>query len=29
MWGEDTDELDVGLYELDPDELSGRRVEVD
>jgi nitroimidazol reductase NimA-like FMN-containing flavoprotein (pyridoxamine 5'-phosphate oxidase superfamily) len=29
MWGEDTDELDVGLCELDPDELSGRRVEVD
>jgi nitroimidazol reductase NimA-like FMN-containing flavoprotein (pyridoxamine 5'-phosphate oxidase superfamily) len=23
------DELDIGLYELDPEELSGRRIDVD
>ena len=29
MWQEAKDELDVRLYELDPDELSGRRIDVD
>ena len=29
IWGESRADLDVGLYRLDPDELSGRRIEVD
>jgi len=29
MWNQGRDELDVQLYELDPDELNGRRVDVD
>jgi hypothetical protein len=29
MWDEARPDLDVRLYELDPDELSGRRIEVD
>jgi nitroimidazol reductase NimA-like FMN-containing flavoprotein (pyridoxamine 5'-phosphate oxidase superfamily) len=29
MWGETRRDLDVELYELDPDTLSGRRVERD
>ena len=29
MWGETRHDLDVELYELDPDTLSGRRVERD
>jgi hypothetical protein len=29
IWGEATDDLDIHLYELDPDDLSGRRIEVD
>jgi hypothetical protein len=28
IWGEVERDLDVGLYVLDPEELSGRRVEV-
>ena len=29
IWGESRRDLDVRLYRFDPDELSGRRVEVD
>jgi len=29
MWGEPKAELTIDLYELDPEELSGRRIEVD
>lgn len=29
IWGEGRDELDIQLYELQPDELSGRRTDVD
>jgi len=29
MWQEARDDLDIRLYELDPDELSGRRIDVD
>lgn len=29
MWGRDKRALDVGLYVLDPDELTGRTVEVE
>jgi len=29
IWGEGKPDLDIELYELDPDELSGRRVHVD
>jgi len=29
MWGEPKAELSIDLYELDPEELSGRRIEVD
>lgn len=29
IWGQATPELDIQLYELDPDELSGRRVVID
>ena len=29
IWGETERDLDVGLYVLDPEELSGRRIEVD
>ncbi|WIV67732.1 pyridoxamine 5'-phosphate oxidase family protein [Natrialbaceae archaeon AArc-T1-2] len=29
IWGEPTADLDIRLYELEPDELSGRRVEID
>ncbi|MFB6196542.1 MAG: pyridoxamine 5'-phosphate oxidase family protein [Haloplanus sp.] len=29
MWGESKHDLDIDLYELAPDELSGRRVEID
>lgn len=28
MWDETRDELDIQLYELDPDELSGRRIDI-
>lgn len=28
IWGESMDDLDVELYALDPDTLSGRRIEV-
>ncbi|ELY25523.1 Pyridoxamine 5-phosphate oxidase family protein [Halogeometricum borinquense DSM 11551] len=29
IWGESKRDLDVQLYQLEPDELSGRRIEVD
>jgi nitroimidazol reductase NimA-like FMN-containing flavoprotein (pyridoxamine 5'-phosphate oxidase superfamily) len=29
IWGEVERDLDVGLYVLDPEELSGRQIEVD
>ena len=29
IWGEAKPELDIQLYELDPEELSGRRIEID
>jgi len=29
MWGEPKEELTIDLYELDPDELSGRRIDVE
>lgn len=29
IWGESKRDLDVDLYQLDPDELSGRRIEID
>ena len=29
MWGESKAELDIELYELAPEELSGRRIEVE
>lgn len=29
IWGKEKDDLDIQLYRLDPDELSGRRTEVD
>ncbi len=29
IWGDSRADLDVQLYQLDPDDLSGRRVEVD
>jgi nitroimidazol reductase NimA-like FMN-containing flavoprotein (pyridoxamine 5'-phosphate oxidase superfamily) len=29
MWDETRADLDIRLYELDPDELSGRRIDVD
>lgn len=29
IWGESKAELDIHLYRLEPDELSGRRIEVD
>lgn len=29
MWEEAKPDLDIRLYELDPDELSGRRIDVD
>ena len=29
IWGEGKPELDIKLYELDPEELTGRRIEVD
>ncbi|MFB6352514.1 MAG: pyridoxamine 5'-phosphate oxidase family protein [Halobacteriales archaeon] len=29
MWGESRRDLDIRLYELDPDELSGREITVD
>lgn len=29
IWGEGKPDLDIRLYELDPEELSGRRVHVD
>jgi len=29
MWDEARENLDIRLYELDPDELSGRRIEMD
>lgn len=29
IWGESKRDLDIELYVLDPDELSGRRIEVD
>jgi len=29
MWDRARDELDIRLYELDPDQLSGRRIDID
>jgi len=29
MWEQSREDLEVRLYELDPDELSGRRIDVD
>ncbi len=29
IWGQEKPDLDIALYRLDPDELSGRRIEVD
>lgn len=29
IWGQGKDELDIKLYRLDPDELTGRRTDVD
>lgn len=29
IWGQEKPDLEIQLYELDPDELSGRRVELD
>lgn len=29
VWGEPRRDLDINLYELDPRELSGRRIEID
>lgn len=29
IWGQDKPDLDIGLYELDPEDVSGRRIEVD
>jgi len=29
IWGEDKPDLDVHLYQLDPDELNARRIEID
>ncbi|MEF8786584.1 MAG: pyridoxamine 5'-phosphate oxidase family protein [Haloarculaceae archaeon] len=29
IWGESRPDLDVQLYELEPDELSGHRIEID
>ncbi|MHB9288856.1 pyridoxamine 5'-phosphate oxidase family protein [Halobacteriales archaeon Cl-PHB] len=29
IWGEAKPDLDVQLYQLDPDDISGRRIEVD
>lgn len=29
IWGRSREDLDVRLYRLDPDEMSGRRIEID
>ncbi|WP_336359372.1 pyridoxamine 5'-phosphate oxidase family protein [Haladaptatus sp. ZSTT2] len=29
IWGQAKDNLDIKLYELDPDDIGGRRVEID
>jgi nitroimidazol reductase NimA-like FMN-containing flavoprotein (pyridoxamine 5'-phosphate oxidase superfamily) len=29
IWGESCRELEIKLYQLDPDEISGRRIEID
>lgn len=29
IWGQSRQDLDVRLYQLDPDEISGRRIEID
>lgn len=29
MWGQSCRELDINLYQLDPDEISGRRTKID
>lgn len=29
IWGESRQDLDIQLYQLEPDELSGRRIEID
>lgn len=29
IWGQSRDDLDIHLYQLDPDEISGRRIEIE